>query len=185
MFACIYLARSAALAYTIALSALCLGFATFVHFLVLCHPLARDMNGATGQQDEPAKKQADAANLGSVEEHLFMHACLAANLRTANILLGSGKVSKGYAAFVIRYLWHLGAETTQNKKPSQIKNSDRDDVRNYAVKIFELTCAVFPDFVSTHHEGPWAEILLAWARGGLHPARITESLESQHKETDL
>lgn len=157
MFACTYLARSATPAYAVALAALCLGFATFVHFLVLCHPLAHgtSSNASEGPQSGPAQDQAgDTTDF--VEEHLFMHACLAANLRTANVLLWSGRVRKEYAAFVIRYLWRLARAETMEEASS---------FGDCAVAVFELSRAAFPDFISICREDPWAEIMIAWARG--------------------
>ncbi len=169
MFACTYLARSTSTAYVVALSALCLGFATFVHFIVLCHPLAR----TTASTDvEQFARQTDGANLESTEECLFMHACLMANLRAAQILLRAGTVRKGYAAFVIRYLWRLGTVKEASSSNASVVPSvnatghthgTEPDHKGCAVAIFELAHAAFPDFVSVCREDPWPEIMLAWA----------------------
>ncbi len=177
MFACTYLTRSTSPVYAVALSTLCLGFATFVHFLVLCHPLAycakvdADVEHTPQRQPGLAKSRTDDAELGSTEEHLFMHACLAANLRTANVLLWSGRVSKEYAAFVVRYLWQLGA-LAHAKNPNR---GTEPDPKGSAVAVFELARAAFPDFVSVDREGLWAEIMLAWARGGAETERTDGS----------
>jgi hypothetical protein len=163
MFACTYLVRSATPAYAIAVSALCLGFATFVHFLVLCHPLAHGMSADPEQQNGRTEGRT-GANLASIEEHLFMHACLAANLRVANVLLWSGRVRKEHAVFVVRFLWRQGAtfDRAQAENPSQGSELNPKD---YAVAVFELSRALFPDFVSLYCDDLWAEIALAWAHG--------------------
>jgi hypothetical protein len=111
-----------------------------------------------------------------MEEHLFMHACLAANLRVANILLRSGRARKEHAAFVVRFLWRQGKawglggeEPPQASGRAQTENHGQGSELNpkdCAVAIFELSRALFPDFVSLYRDDLWAEIALAWARGG-------------------
>jgi hypothetical protein len=170
MFACTYLARSSTPAYAIAISALCLGFATFVHFLVLCHPLAHGTNTDPEQQNGRLEGRI-GANLAPIDEHLFMHACLAANLRVANVLLWSGGVRKEHAAFVVRFLWRQGIafDRARTESPGQddpLRGPPLAHPKDCAAAVFELSRAVFPDFVALYRDDLWAEVALAWAHGG-------------------